>query len=282
MFSVSCPLRWSDLDAQGHVNNAHIVDYLQEARVALFRSGPTSSLLDSGLVVVSHQVEYISSVGYDEGAVQIDLGVSAMGGARFELAYDVVQGHRPVARARTVLTPYDFVSRRPVRLGARDRAFLAETMTETTPLRPLTAPRLGERGTVTDLFVRWSDNDAYGHVNNAKTYDYLQQARVEATSQWDPTMARVGAGESEYLWLVARQDVDYVAQLSHRLAPYAVRTAPSTLGSSSMTLASEVFDPVDGTIFSRGRTVLVCAGEDLRPVSLPDSVRRRVTPLVVG
>ena len=59
MFEFRCPQRWSDLDAQGHVNNAHIVDYMQEARVAFFRSGPTSSLLDSGIVVVGHQAELV-------------------------------------------------------------------------------------------------------------------------------------------------------------------------------------------------------------------------------
>ena len=282
MFSVRCPLRWSDMDAQGHVNNAHIVDYMQEARVAFFRSGSTSALLDSGIVVVGHQVEYLSSVEYSDAGVDIRLGVAALGGARFEVSYDLTQDARPVARARTVLCPYDFAAQRPTRLGREDRAFLTGAMTQAAPLRPLVAPPLEGRGAVTDLFVRWSDHDSYAHVNNAKTYDYIQQARIEATSQWDPTMARAGAGHSQYLWLVARQDVDYLVQLSHRLTPYAVRTAPTTLGTSSMTLASEVFDPSDGTIFARGRTVLVCAGSDMRPVPLPDSLRQRLAPHLVG
>lgn len=281
MFSFRCPLRWSDLDAQGHVNNAHIVDYMQEARVAFFRSGPTSALLDSGIVVVGHQVEYLSSVEYSDAGVDIELSVAALGGARFEVAYDLTQDGRPVARARTVLCPYDFEAERPARLTPADRAFLSAAISETEPLRPLSSPTLDGRGTVTDLFVRWSDHDSFGHVNNAKAYDYVQQARVEATSQWDPAMARVGAGDSQYVWLVVRQDVDYVTQLSHRVQPYAARTAPIMLGTSSITLASEMFDPVDGTVFIRGRTVLVCAGTDLRPKPLPDSIRERLTPHLV-
>ncbi|HMQ65556.1 MAG TPA: acyl-CoA thioesterase, partial [Arachnia sp.] len=62
IFAFDCPLRWSDLDAQGHVNNAVIVDYLQEARVAFLRQGPASALLDSGIIVVSHQVEFRGSI----------------------------------------------------------------------------------------------------------------------------------------------------------------------------------------------------------------------------
>ena len=150
------------------------------------------------------------------------------------------------------------------------------------PLRALPEVPLRGRGNVTDLFIRWSDHDSYGHVNNAKMYDYLQQARIEVTAQWDPSMARAGAGESSYFWLVARQDVDYVVQMSHRLSPYAGRTAPSTLGNSSMTLASEVFDPDDGTVFSRGRTVVVCADTNLRPTPLPDSIREKLAPHLPG
>lgn len=282
MFSFRCPLRWSDLDAQGHVNNAHIVDYMQEARVAFFRSGPASSLLDSGIVVVGHQVEYLSSVEYNQDGVDIELGVVALGGARFEVAYTLTQQSRLVAKARTVLCPYDFAAGRPARIGPADRAFLSAASFDVEPLRPLPAPSLEGRGTVTDLFVRWSDHDSYGHVNNAKAYDYLQQARIEVTSQWDPTMARAGAGDAQYVWLVARQDVDYVAQMSHRMHPFAVRTAPTVLGTSSMTLATEVFDPEDGTVLIRGRTVVVCAGPDFRPTPLPQSIRGRLEPELVG
>ncbi|RMB62338.1 acyl-CoA thioesterase [Tessaracoccus antarcticus] len=282
MFVVRCPLRWSDLDAQGHVNNALIVDYMQEARVAFFRSGPISAMLDSGIVVVGHKVEYRAAIDYDTAGVEIHLTVSAIGGARFEVAYDILQRARVVARATTVLCPYDFEAGRPTRLATADREYLSSVRADVEPLRALSAPHLEGRGTVTDLFVRWSDHDSYAHVNNVKTFDYVQQARVEAMSNWDPTMARVGAGDSSHLWLVARQDVDYVSQLSHRLTPYATRTAATAVGTSSATLACEVFDPQDGTIFARARTVLVCAGTDLRPVPLPASIRGRLADHLVG
>ncbi len=278
MFLFRCPLRWSDLDAQGHVNNALLLDYMQEARVAFFRAGPTSALLDSGVVVVGHQVEYRSAIEYSDGGVDVDLGIALMGGARFEVAYDISQDSRLVARARTVLCPYDFGTGRPIRLSEADRGYLGTARVDVEPLRRIPSVALRGRGTVTDLVVRWSDHDSFGHVNNVKMYDYLQQARIEVTSHWDPTMARAGAGDSPYMWLVARQDVDYVAQMSHRLTPHAVRTAPVAIGTSSMTLSVEVFDPADDTVFARGRTVLVCADRQLRPVPLPPLIRQRLEP----
>ena len=33
-------MRWGDMDAQGHVNNAAYLDYLQEARVHFLLTGP--------------------------------------------------------------------------------------------------------------------------------------------------------------------------------------------------------------------------------------------------
>lgn len=282
MFRFRCPLRWSDLDAQGHVNNAHIVDYMQEARVALFRSGPASSLLDAGIVVVGHQVEYRSSLDYSPDGVDVELGITSIGGARFEVVYTLTQGSALVARARTVLCPYDFGTSRPVRLSPEVRAFLFGVTMDVEPMRPLPGAALGRRGTVTELFVRWSDHDSYGHVNNAKMYDYLQQARIEVTAQWDPAMARAGAGAAQFFWLVARQDVDYIAQMEYRSDPYAVRTAPVVLGNSSLTLSSEVFDPADGTVFARGRTVVVCADRNMRPTHLPDSIREQLAPHLPG
>ncbi|MBK7820915.1 MAG: acyl-CoA thioesterase [Tessaracoccus sp.] len=284
MFVVECPLRWSDLDAQGHVNNAVIVDYLQEARVAFLRRGPASDLLDSGIIVVSHQVEFRGSISYETGAVRVELGVSALGAARLEIAYRVFASEgagaaREVVAARTVLCPFDFDLQRPVRLRPEYRAFLQEHRIDAEPFRELAAPGLDGRATAVPLFVRWTDLDAYGHVNNAKVYDYLQQARVTATTAWDPTMARAGAEGSEHLWLVARQDVDYIAQIEHRLEPYATRIAPVRLGTSSLTLAAEIID--GDSVLARGRTVLVCADKDFRPVPLTEEMRATLGSYIV-
>lgn len=282
MFTYRCPLRWSDLDAQGHVNNVALVDMLQESRVALFRAGPASSLLSDGVVVVSHQVEYLASVGYAPEPIRIDLGVSALGGARFELAYEVFQDGLEVARARTVLCPFDFASGKPVRLPANVREHLAAHRLDVAPLSRLEAPALGERGTQTELYVRWSDADSYGHINNSMAYEYIQQARIMATTQWDPAMTRAGERGARHNWLVARQDVDYLAQLGHSLEPYVVRTAPTRIGTTSLTLAAEIADPATGELYIRGRTILVCADADFRPTPLPDTTRAALAQHLVA
>jgi acyl-CoA thioester hydrolase len=68
------------MDAQGHVNNAAYLDYLQEARVHFLLSGPPAmqELLDSGVLVVSHQVEYLKPVTFSDRPLTIELWVDGV------------------------------------------------------------------------------------------------------------------------------------------------------------------------------------------------------------
>ncbi len=282
MFRTTIALRWSDLDAQGHVNNAVIADYLQEARTAFFRSGPCSELLDSGVVVVGHRISYLAPITYSDAGIGADVAIALLGGARFDVAYALFQDATPVVRARTVLCPFDFATQQPIRLALTDREWLAEHRAEVEPMLHIDVPDLGRNGSVTPCPVRWSDLDSYGHVNNVKVLDYLMQARIAATTSWSPAMARSGTSGSRLNWLIARQDVDYINQIGHRLAPYAVRTAPASLGRTSVTLAAEIFNPDDGTTFARGRTVLVAADGAGKPVELPDEVRKDLSERLIA
>ena len=100
------------------------------------------------------------------------------------------------------------------------------------------------------LTVRWSDLDSYGHVNNVKFYDYLQEARIALINEsvhWPP----------ETVWMVARQDVDYLAPLDFRTEPYEVGTLITAIGNRSFTLAVEIRDPGSGTVYASGGTVVV-------------------------
>src|SRR5918911_1676728 len=71
-----CPLRWADMDALGHVNNVTYVDYLQEARVDVFRiHAPMQGgeELAEGVVVVRHEVDYLAPLEFRRSPVSIDV-----------------------------------------------------------------------------------------------------------------------------------------------------------------------------------------------------------------
>jgi acyl-CoA thioester hydrolase len=251
LFTYRCPVRWGDLDAQGHVNNGYYVDYLQEARVHFLLAGPPEAraLLDSGVLVVGHAVEYLRPVGAVD-AVTIRLWVDAIGGSRFVLGYDLLDGTDLAARARTALVPYDLAGDALRRLTAPEREFLRAYLAPAEPLRPLATAPGGPEAFRAPLAVRWSDLDSYGHVNNVKFYDYVQQARIaliNETVHWSP----------ETLWMVARQDVRYHAPLDFRTEPYEVATWVTAVGTRSFTLGAEIRDPVSGTRYATAGTVAV-------------------------
>jgi acyl-CoA thioester hydrolase len=244
-------VRWGDLDAQGHVNNGFYVDYLQEARVHFLLHGPAEAreLLDFGVLVVSHQVEYLRPVGAVD-AVSVRLWVDAVGGSRFVIGYDLLDGEELAARARTALVPYDLAENRLRRLTAGERDFLGGHLAPAEPLRALAAGEADRGAFRVPLVVRWSDLDSYGHVNNVKFYDYVQQARIaliNETVHWSP----------ETVWMVARQDVQYRAPLDFRLEPYEVATWVTAVGTRSFTLAAEICDPGSGRVYATAGTVAV-------------------------
>jgi acyl-CoA thioester hydrolase len=247
-----CPLRWGDLDAQGHVNNAAFLDYLQEARVDWLLAGPPEMghLLDAGVLVVGHQVEYLVPVGYSDRPLTIELWVDAVGASRFGIAYDVRDGDVLVARARTAATPFDLAGGALRRLTPVEREVLTEAREPVEPLRPLPRAAVREPAHHYPLAVRWSDLDSYGHVNNVKYFDYLQEARIvvmHAALDWQP----------EDVWVVARQDVEYRRPIDFRSAPYEVLTSVTAIGTRSFTLAVEIRDPDEEVLYATGRTVVV-------------------------
>jgi acyl-CoA thioester hydrolase len=248
----SCPMRWGDMDAQGHVNNAAYLDYLQEARVGFLLSGSPvlRHVLDSGVLVVSHQLEYLKPVTFSDRPLTINLWVDAIGGSRFSIGYEIYDGADLAARARTGVVPFDLASNALRRLTAEERELLGRALAPAEPLRRL--PRVGVLGDSHryPLTVRWSDLDSYGHVNNVKYYDYIQEARISlitSTVGWQP----------EAVWMVVRQDLEYIKPIDFRTEPYEVGTAVATIGNRSFTLAAEIRDQASRIVFARARTVVV-------------------------
>jgi acyl-CoA thioester hydrolase len=251
-YTHSCPMRWGDMDAQGHVNNAAYLDYLQEARVAFLLSGSPvlHHLLDSGVLVVNHQLEYVKPVIFSDRPLTTNLWIDAIGGSRFSIGYEVYDGADLAARARTGVVPFDLASNALRRLTTEERELLGRALAAVEPLRPLPKVPVPADRHRHPLTVRWSDVDSYGHVNNVKYYDYVQEARISLVSDtvgWEP----------EAVWMVVRQDLEYLKPIDFRIEPYEVGTAISMIGNRSFTVTAEISDPISSTVYATARTIVV-------------------------
>ena len=127
------PMRWSDMDAYGHVNNVQYLRFFEDARIEAFGAHQAyadgSTLLDSGLLVARHEIEYLKPLRWRPEPVHIDLWITEAKGARVEVAYEVYDepegGDRVrYAVAESTMVVFDLKGGRPRRLSDEDVARL--------------------------------------------------------------------------------------------------------------------------------------------------------------
>jgi len=125
-FVYPCPVRWSDMDAYGHVNNVRFLTLYEEARVALMFAGARKHGLTSfeeGVVIARHEVDYLRPVDYSD-QVRIELWLEQIRPSRFVIAYELFNADQVASRARSVCVPFDLANARPRRLSGPERDFL--------------------------------------------------------------------------------------------------------------------------------------------------------------
>jgi len=137
---VPIGLRWSDLDAYGHVNNASMLRLLEEARIQAFwvadhaeaAAGATTAVLDGRpgadtlTLIARQEIEYLAPIPYLRPPLDIQLWLGRLGGASLEVCYEVhsPQGSGPdvlFTRASTTIVLVDATSQRPRRINALER-----------------------------------------------------------------------------------------------------------------------------------------------------------------
>lgn len=139
---VPTPLRWSDLDAYGHVNNARMLSLLEEARIQAFwvnddtsehAVGATTAVLDASpgantvTLIARQEVEYLAPIPYQRQPLDIELWIGHIGGASLDVCYEVfspadVEPRVLYTRAVTTIVIVDAATERPRRISESERA----------------------------------------------------------------------------------------------------------------------------------------------------------------
>jgi acyl-CoA thioester hydrolase len=118
-------VRFGDLDALGHVNNAVFLTYIESARVAfLFDSGAATSLEDMSIIVARIEIDFRAPVRFGS-EIEIGVRASRFGNKSFDLEYVLRVGGQVVAEARSVLVGYDYEKRESVAIPDEWREKLA-------------------------------------------------------------------------------------------------------------------------------------------------------------
>ena len=112
-------IRWDDIDAFGHVNNAKYLTYIQEARFLW------SPLLE--MVVAKAEVDYLVPI-YEGGRFyDITLWVEQIGNSSFTLGYEVIGDNGVVhAKVKTVQVAVSMETKKSRPLTEPERELLKQ------------------------------------------------------------------------------------------------------------------------------------------------------------
>jgi acyl-CoA thioester hydrolase len=131
-YPYSCPVqvRWRDLDAFGHVNNATFASYLEMARTEVWtRLFGGRSALAIPFFVKQLQIDYKRPIAL-ENEVRVWLRVGELRGASFTFEYVVEANGQTAAEAVTRLACVDKETARPVAIEPDVREALATLLSK--------------------------------------------------------------------------------------------------------------------------------------------------------
>jgi len=119
-FTHPIEVRFRDLDALGHVNNAVYLTYLESARIAYWMHVTKRSGLDAlDMILARVEIDYRSPLSYGE-AVDVTVRCASMRRSSFVLEFAARErsAGRLVAEARKVLVHYDYAASKSLALPA--------------------------------------------------------------------------------------------------------------------------------------------------------------------
>ena len=111
-------VRWGDLDAFGHVNNATYLVYAQEARYAW------SKMLE--MVVARAEVDFVAPIYAGDLYLDIEIWVNKIGNSSFGLTYEMKNGDELVARVKTVQVTVSMDTKKSRPINDAEREFLTQ------------------------------------------------------------------------------------------------------------------------------------------------------------
>ncbi len=125
------------------------------------------------------------------------------------------------------------------------------------------------------LQLRFGDEDSYGHVNNVRFLQFLEDARVHLMSAPRPGGSFMDLIDPDHYTLVGRQEIEYRAPLNFSTRPAGVDVWITAVGGSSFDLGYAVRDSVeaeDSTTTAIAATTMVLVSRSTgRPVRLADA-----------
>ena len=128
-FTHKAFVRWDDLDAFGHVNNAKYLTYAQEARFdwawySLTSKNEKPILIE--MVVARGEVDYLAPITQGGCFYDVILWVESIGNSSFVNGYEVTRDGVVFAKMKTVQVMIDLAQMKSRPISENEREFLSK------------------------------------------------------------------------------------------------------------------------------------------------------------
>jgi len=124
--TITITLRWTDMDAYGHLGNSRFFDFMTDARVDAFHELDIMKDLSKQYVIVDAQCSYKKSCYYP-GNIIVTQYAEKVGNSSFTLFYTFAMQKQPeiiCAEGRAVMVCYDARLQTAVRVPDEIRKLL--------------------------------------------------------------------------------------------------------------------------------------------------------------
>lgn len=123
-FKTDIIIRFADMDAAGHVNNAKYLTYFEEARFSYWGEVTGWNMKDTGMVVGRSEINYIKPLTVEDKIVCY-VRVIRIGNSSFDVMHVLVKttdkGEEICTTCKTVCISYDYSTNKSIPIPAEGR-----------------------------------------------------------------------------------------------------------------------------------------------------------------
>jgi acyl-CoA thioester hydrolase len=128
-FKTPIAIRFSDIDAVGHVNNAIYLTYFEEARLSYWRDAINWKLSENGVIVGRSEVNYLKPIMLED-EIACYVRTTRIGNSSFDVMHVLVRitptGEEICTTGKTVCISYDYSTNKSVSIPKTQRHRMIE------------------------------------------------------------------------------------------------------------------------------------------------------------
>ena len=121
-YTVDIDVRFRDIDALGHVNNAVYATYIEQARTRFFRDVLDIDIAQSSNVLASLSIDFRRPIELPDGDVTVTVELADLGRSSATMTHEIRVGDAVAAEAEATIVALDPETGKPAPIPEDHRA----------------------------------------------------------------------------------------------------------------------------------------------------------------